>query len=154
IGVGALILAFAFVRFKMTVGHGVGGKRRDEREAPLSRISVALPHVRQSFDRRSSLRTWLHATQLELTTVLESIPFLIMLLLAVLNTIGSLSSPEEIFGTAIYPVTNSMIQAIEGSFLIFTLLLAGFYAGDIVWRERALSLNEVHDATPAPTWTI
>lgn len=45
-----------------------------------------------------------------------------------------------------------MVDVIRGAFAVVALLIAAFYAGDIVWRERTLHLHEVSDAMPVPTW--
>ena len=47
-----------------------------------------------------------------------------------------------------------MLEVIEGNFLFFAVIIGAFYAGEIVWRERMIKLNEVTDTMPSPTWTI
>ncbi|HEX9163898.1 MAG TPA: M1 family aminopeptidase, partial [Thermoanaerobaculia bacterium] len=43
---------------------------------------------------------------------------------------------------------------IASTFLLFALIIITFYAGEIVWRERQLKLNEVTDAMPVPTSAV
>ena len=32
------------------------------------------------------------------------------------------------------------------------LIVITFYAGDLVWRERDVQINQVQDAMPVPNW--
>src|SRR6185437_2805511 len=45
-----------------------------------------------------------------------------------------------------------MAQAMSGSFTWLLLFVVGFYAGELVWRERAGKISEVVDAFPTPDW--
>ncbi|MGH8215772.1 MAG: M1 family aminopeptidase, partial [Rhodanobacteraceae bacterium] len=40
----------------------------------------------------------------------------------------------------------------DGSFTWLLLLVVGFYAGELVWRERGARVSEVVDAFPTPDW--
>ena len=161
IGVAIAILAFAYWKFEFTTGVRKSKRklRRAQKavalaDAPMERISLALPAVTQTFGRADSWRQFFAATKRECLGVFKSIPFLIMVFLGVANVWGSAVTTNPIFGTNFYPVTKEMIEIIDGAFRIFALLIAAFYAGDIVWRERSLKMNEVHDAMPTPTWVL
>ncbi|HSR42921.1 MAG TPA: hypothetical protein VLL48_12130, partial [Longimicrobiales bacterium] len=41
-----------------------------------------------------------------------------------------------------------MIQVILGGFLLFGLTILTFYSGELVWRDRSLRVDEVHDTLP------
>jgi ABC-type transport system involved in multi-copper enzyme maturation permease subunit len=155
LAIGLIVLAVTFWKFDFTASLKARRKKKTaDDEAPLPRIMLELPHVGQRFGGSASLHQYLHATRVETRTVLRSVPFLIILFLGVLNTIGNAVGADRLFDTPVYPVTHLMLQTIDGGFLLFTILILAFYAGDIVFRERSLRLNEVHDAMPAPTWTI
>ena len=47
-----------------------------------------------------------------------------------------------------------MIQALSGVFPFMTLIIAIYYAGELVWRERERRTHEIIDATPVPDWTF
>jgi ABC-2 type transport system permease protein len=158
VGVALAILAFAYWKFSFSTG-----TRKTRRKAragmviqpePMERIQLTLPAVHQTFGGAASWRQYAAATGREMVAVFKSIPFIIMLGLGVANIWGSSATIGSIFGTEVYPVTAMMLQIIDGSFGIFALLIAAFYAGDIVWRERTLKMHDVHDAMPTPTWVI
>jgi ABC-2 type transport system permease protein len=157
LGFALAVLAFTFWRFRFTTGTRKASRRARKAEpadaAPMERISLALPRVAQQFGGRFSWTQYFATVGLETRGIFKSIPFAIMLLLGVLNVWGGAVSIEDLFGTPVYPVTHLMIDVIQQNFAIFALLIAAFYAGDIVWRERNLKLSDVVDAMPVPTWT-
>src|SRR4029077_19925891 len=40
-----------------------------------------------------------------------------------------------------------------GPFTIFPIIIAVFYSGELVWRDRDRKVHEIVDATAAPDWT-
>ena len=44
------------------------------------------------------------------------------------------------------------MQALQGAFTIMPIIIAIFYAGELVWRDRERRLHEIVDATAAPDW--
>jgi ABC-2 type transport system permease protein len=161
IAVALGILAFAYWKFEFTTGTRKAKKRSRKAEnaeaaaSPYATpITVTLPKATQTFGRAASWRQFFAATKRECVAVFKSIPFLIMLFLGIANVWGGAVTINTIFGTNFYPVTNKMVEVIDSTFRIFALLIAAFYAGDIVWRERTLKMHEVHDAMPTPTWVL
>jgi ABC-type transport system involved in multi-copper enzyme maturation permease subunit len=155
LSVSLAILAFAFWRFRFATGSRKTRKKAGGTAAvagPIPRISLALPKVSQTFGGRASWRTYFAVAGLEARTIFKGVPFLIMMILGVANIWGNSTTLGNRFGTSVYPTTGSMIDIIFGGFLIFGMLISAFYAGDIVWRERSLKLNEVTDTMPLPTW--
>ena len=47
-----------------------------------------------------------------------------------------------------------MIEALHGAFTIIPLIIAIYYAGELVWRDRDRRMHEIVDATPAPDWAF
>ncbi len=84
--------------------------------------------------------------------VLGSTAFLVMLAFGLLNLTGSLMFTGQMFGTPVYPVTHLVAQAIQRSYQWLLWIILGFYAGELVWRERSVRVNEVMDAFPSPDW--
>ncbi len=155
--VSLAILAFAFWRFQFTTGTRKARKKAgkanlaDELQ-PIERIPLTLPKVSQTFGGASSWKQYFATIRLESAQIFKGIPFIIMLVLGMMNIWGSSTSLNDRFGTAVYPTTSAMVDVINGAFSIFALLITAFYAGDIVWRERNLRMNEVSDTMPLPTW--
>jgi ABC-type transport system involved in multi-copper enzyme maturation permease subunit len=156
ISVALLTLAFAFWRFQFTTGTRKSRKKAARAEAdelqPIDRISLDLPKVSQTFNSASSWKQYFATIRLESAQIFKGIPFIIMVVLGMLNIWGNSTGLNDRFGTPVYPTTASMVDVINGAFTIFAILITAFYAGDIVWRERNLRMNEVVDTMPLPTW--
>ncbi|HEX8616430.1 MAG TPA: M1 family aminopeptidase, partial [Thermoanaerobaculia bacterium] len=156
--VALAILAFAYWKFTFSAGTRKSRKKARRAAAiatePGERVQLALPAVTQTFGGAASWRVFSAAALREAVAVYKSIPFIIMLGLGVANIWGNSTAAGSMFGTDVYPTTAMMIGVIDGAFGIFALLIAAFYAGDIVWRERTLKMHDVHDAMPTPTWVI
>ncbi|HEY0139749.1 MAG TPA: M1 family aminopeptidase [Thermoanaerobaculia bacterium] len=158
IGIALVVLAAAFYFFRFETGTRKASKKARRAKLaeapPTERIALALPAVTQSFSTAGSWKQFLAKTKLHTVGVLTSIPFVIMTLLGMAMIWGNSTDLGALFGTNTYPVTHLMVEVIFGAFAIFAMLIAAFYAGDIVWRERTLKMHEVHDALPTPTWVI
>ncbi len=118
-----------------------------------SRTSSA---ARPTLDDRptSQLRMLAHQLRLEVVTILRGAPFLVILLFSIINVVLSIDFEERMFGTRVVPVTRLMLEMLDGSYLFMLMIVVVFYAGEAIWRERSLSLAEIHDALPAPSWVF
>lgn len=145
VGVALACLTLAYVKFSFTTGRG-RATRKPIDETP-ARAAVPLPRVRPSF---SSAAQFAAIVKLEAIGTLKSIPFMVMLVCGIALVVGNTFDGDWL--GAPYPVTREMVDLIRTAFAVFALLIAAFYAGDIVWRERTLKLHEVSDALPVPTW--
>jgi len=56
------------------------------------------------------------------------------------------------YGTPAYPRTFYVIGILEGGFTIFPMILAIFYGGELVWRDRDRKMHEIIDSTSLPNW--
>ncbi|MEK6376011.1 MAG: ABC transporter permease subunit [Acidobacteriota bacterium] len=162
VAVSLAIFGFALWRFRFETGRKRRGtpasspagpaapRRRDEetreRDALVpAGVDAGAPHT------TSRLTQLLSTARLELKTALLSVPFIVILLLGIVNTVGGAAFADSLFDTKIYPVTGRMLQVIDSNFLLFALIIVTFYAGEIVWRERQQKTSEVVDATPVPS---
>jgi len=51
-------------------------------------------------------------------------------------------------------VTRLMVVNLNDAFTIIPIIIAIFYAGELVWRDRDRRVHEIVDATPAPDWAF
>jgi len=155
-GVALAALGITYWKFRMQVANANGKTKKNRAEAnePITRIDLALPAVKQRFSFATSWAQYRSTVRVETGAILRSLPFLIILMLGILNTVGGAVGRSSVFGTPVYPVTHLMISAINDGFVFFALIIAAFYSGELVWRERSVKLNEVYDATPTPTWAM
>jgi aminopeptidase N/ABC-type transport system involved in multi-copper enzyme maturation permease subunit len=91
-------------------------------------------------------------TRMDMAGVFRSPAFFVLLALGLLNSIGALWTAQQYYDDPIYPVTRVMIAQLRGSFLIIPIIIAIYYAGELVWRDRDRRVHEIIDATPVADW--
>jgi aminopeptidase N len=84
--------------------------------------------------------------------VFRSPAFFVLLFIGMLNAGGGAWFTGEWYGSGSYPVTRLMVQVLQGAFNIMPVIIAIYYAGELVWRDRERRLHEIVDATAAPDW--
>jgi ABC-type transport system involved in multi-copper enzyme maturation permease subunit len=157
LAIAAAILIFTYYRFSFTTAARAGKSKQrvKSEEAPAVPMKLPeLPRPAQHFGARTVWMQYHAATHIEMNNVFKSLAFLIIIVLGACNFLSAASQGGRLYETHLYPVTHAMVRAIQGSFSIYALILITFFAGEVVWRERTLKMNEVVDATPVPTWVI
>ena len=154
LGIGLIVLTRTLVRFD-TAGAKSGkpakaGKSADTTAAPV----IVVPAVKPSFGAATAVATLIKRTRFEVAQVFTGPVYLILMLLAVAMTVLMTFSANQIYGTAIYPVTRVMVSVVSGGFALFSLIVAIFYSGELVWRERGRRINEIIDSTAIPNWAF
>jgi aminopeptidase N len=87
--------------------------------------------------------------------VFKSPAFFVLMALGLLNAGGSMWTADEAPGDyTTFAVTNIMINALRGAFTIIPIIIAIYYAGELVWRERDRRTHEIFDACPVPDWAF
>ena len=155
-GIALALLALSLVVFKPD-REGIRWFRRRSKPAPAAAdTSARAPLTPAPVSVRSGLPArlaQLHTlVRLDTLAVLRSTAFLVILLFGLINLTATLSFSGQIFGTHIYPVTELMAQGINGSYKWLLWIVIGFYAGELVWRERSIRIHEVMDALPTADW--
>jgi ABC-2 type transport system permease protein len=150
LGAGMLLLAAAGARYK-----------RGAKTAKKVRLKPDPMSVESGFRRTTPTITTTTRTQLlalariDMAAVFRSPAFFVLLAFGFLNSIAGLwFANEDLYGNPFYPVTRIMIQTLNGAFAIVPLIVAIYYAGDLVWRDRELRLDEMLHASPAPDWAF
>ena len=116
------------------------------------RAASALPRVALRDDFAARLTQFRTLAAFDMRGVLTGIAFLVMLICGMFNLGGALGLGNELFGTKLYPLTHLMTEAMDGSYNFLLVIIIGFYAGELVWRERSARISEVTDAFSLPDW--
>jgi ABC-type transport system involved in multi-copper enzyme maturation permease subunit len=155
--ISAVLFGTSFVLFRANrEGLHVPG-RKSRLEPPTLRprdasATLALPTVRLGTNLHAKLTQLRKLFVFDTASVLRGVPFLIMLALSLVFLFFSLALSGQIYGTAVYPVTHTVVEQVRGSFLLLLYIVVTFYAGELVWRERSQRSAEVTDAFPLPDW--
>ncbi len=171
-GITGLLLALAYRAFRMD-GTSVWNRRKKPVSgAPLAhaRPAAAAPiHAQallpaaaghqgkgqdtpRSYNPATPWTQFLTIARFDAAGVFRSPAFFVLMAIGVLNAFGSLWYASNLYGTQVFPVTRVMVQALEGAFTIIPLIIAIFYAGELVWRDRQQRMHDIVDATAAPDW--
>ncbi|GAA4641603.1 M1 family metallopeptidase [Pontixanthobacter gangjinensis] len=155
IGVGFAALAFAYWRFSFAE-KGVSkrkAKRLAKKAAKLGKIQpqtvASLPPINPSKAGWARLKA---TTKFEMGQVFRSPAFFVLVLIGLFNSFGALLLGNEIYGTPARPLTFSLIAPLLGTFTIIPLIIAIYYGGELVWRDRDRKFHEIVDSTSLPGW--
>jgi ABC-type transport system involved in multi-copper enzyme maturation permease subunit len=156
-----LFLGLTLWRFSMT--ERAPSKRRlrklAKREAKAARIAAVQPmldggRVVARDERPSRINQFLARLTVEVRLVLTSPGTLVLTLFGVADTAANLWLGQSIYGTNNHPTLAATVTSVRGGFAIVSLMIAAFYGGELVWRERDRRLNELIDSTPVPSWIM
>jgi aminopeptidase N len=152
-GISFLFLALAYGIFRFE-SRGEKRQRKPKPDASSAR-SVFGPLPAPRFDGAATRVQFWKWTRFEMAQVFKSPAFFVLLAIGLLNAGGSMWSADEAgadFTT--FVVTRVMIDALRGAFTIIPLIIAIYYAGELVWRERDRRTHEIFDACPVPDWAF
>jgi ABC-2 type transport system permease protein len=167
VGLAAAVLAVAWARFRPRADGGdqAGrverwwlrrGSRSSRWAAQESRFrgraaanAIHLPPATQAHGAIAELARLRSQTRLEVRQSMRSLPFVVILALAVLAVVAISPTVAAQWGTATHPLTRAMVDRIHAGFYIFLFILVTVFAGEMVWRDRQTRMAEVVDTTPA-----
>ncbi|HEY4080654.1 MAG TPA: M1 family aminopeptidase [Burkholderiaceae bacterium] len=150
IGVGALLLGlgYALFRFETRSTSSKGGASTADASAQPTPKPLARPSATSGWTQALAL------ARFDMAAVFKSPAFFVLLLIGVLNAIASLALTVTARGINYFPVTRSAVEALAGSYTFIPMIIAAYYAGELVWRNREQRMHEIVDATAAPNWAF
>jgi ABC-2 type transport system permease protein len=158
-GVGFLSLGLLWRFFPMSVealtarsqGKRAARARMQEAEEvrPVrSLVAARLPRVHQIFGAGTSLAQYVALTRLRIRNITREIPFWAIVGLLIVFAVNNGHFAGQVGGSDVWPVTYLMVQAVEGSAILFFFIVATLYAAELIWRERDTHFDGIHDALP------
>jgi ABC-2 type transport system permease protein len=162
LGVGVLVLLVGFAFFPMSAE--VLGSRRSTKKAEEARVdedtekkaarrAAPLPQVTQTFGAWTTLLQLFSMTRMRFFNIVREIPFwaitMIMLVLVMIN--GHFAGNNN--GVEVWPVTFLVVSVVSGTSGLFLYIVGALYAGEVIWRERDVRFDQIHDSLPLRDWT-
>ncbi|MBX9796019.1 M1 family aminopeptidase [Sphingomonas sp.] len=148
-------LAIAYARFSFSE-RGISGralKRAARREAKLAAVPPQLVATLPALQPDRAGWTQLMArTRFEMALVFRSPAFLVLMLVGLFNAVSALFLGNDLYGTPARPLTFGVIGVLNGAFGIIPVIIAIYYSGELVWRDRERKMHEIIDATALPNW--
>ncbi len=161
VALGAAILAATVWRFSMSERapskrklRRLAKKQAAEAKLAQDRPTLLKGNIRPSYGPATSFAQLRARTGSEVMQVLKSPGLIVILILAIFNTAGELLTTRTQYGTPSYPLTANVISTVDQGFALFLLMIAIFYGGELVWRERDRKFHEIIDSTPVADWIM
>ena len=161
LGLSALFLGLAWARFSMTErAPSRWQQRRLAKQAAQGAKAQSVPPraltqpVQREFGTGHALASFWLRLKTEVLMVVKSPGLIVLLLIALAFATLNLVFSQTMFGTASYPLTATVVETVISSVSLFTLIIAVFYGGELVWRERDVKIGEIIDVTPVPAWAM
>lgn len=130
-------------------------KKVAKKEVAAEPREKTLPRVRQQFGFAAEFMQFWSQTKIEIRGIVFSVTFPIVLLLGMLQVVGStVGDLGNIFGTSLLPTTSNMISVINGAFTLPLLVVLVYLSAEMMARETTSKSNELLDAMPYPNWIV
>jgi hypothetical protein len=157
LGIGALATVavyrlFPFSAEALTIKRARKGSVESDDEERLPEFKAPAIVVKQRLDGRATLAQILTLTRLRLLSIIKEVPFIAIMLIGVVFVFIGGWQVGRIFDTPVYPVTYLMADMVKNQFFLFMLVITTLYAGELVWKERGMKYDQIHDALPTAGW--
>lgn len=162
----AVALGFAFLALTLwsfSMSERAPSKRKlrklAKREAKEAKVAAIAPTVggdaviARDF-RPNRWEQFMTRLRVEMRQVLTSPGTIVLALFGVGQSAAALWLGQSTYGTSNYPTVSETIGTVRGGFSAVLLMVAVFYGGELVWRERDRKLNEILDSTPVESWLM
>ncbi|MDP3802895.1 M1 family aminopeptidase [Brevundimonas sp.] len=154
--VGALLLASAYLLYRPSP-RGAKLKKQERLKALVEKDMIvtpvgALPKPGYGFS--SGLTQLWSRALFETALVFKSPAYVVLVLLAMAFAVSFLLFTGEIYGAPILLVTRVVITGLTGTFGLISMVIAIYYSGELVWRDRDRKMHEIVDASSTPDWTF
>jgi aminopeptidase N len=158
IAIGVLFIALAYSRYRFAdAGMSASKQKKQKLDAAPAPEQPARAQTtgRLPDGQPGSGAAWaqlIARTRFEMGQIFKSPAYLVLLLLAICMTFMMTYFQNEIYGTPSLPRTVTIIPGLAAAFGIISMIIAIYYSGEMVWRERERKIHEIIDATPMPSW--
>ncbi|MFY9938557.1 MAG: ABC transporter permease, partial [Silvibacterium sp.] len=159
IGIGLLSLAITWIFFPMSaeaLTARVSRKKKkveqEEARPPRPLFGVSLPRVHQYFGARTAWLQFVTLTRMRMRNIVREIIFWAIALVMIAYVLINGHFAGHFQDRDVWPVTYLMLQAVEGSAIVFFIIVSTIYAGELIWRERDTSFEQIHDSLPMREW--
>lgn len=159
IGIALALLVLAQWRYRFA-DRGISRRtarreaRRAKVEARTPAVAVAAGSLPYPAPRGGWVAQLLVRTRMEVRHVVRSPAFGVLILLGFVITLPQMWFGGGMYGTQTLPLTRRMVEMLRQGFVIVPMIVAIYYAGELVWSERERRLAEIVDATPLPGWAF
>lgn len=157
VGVVALFVTYFFFPLSaeaLTRKRSAKAQQPESEDEILSRpgTAVVFPSAQKTFSAATSARQFVSLVRLRLSNTVRELTFWAITVLMLANTLIACHFAGKVGDQDVWPITALMVGVVEGSSLLFLLIIGAMYAGELMWRERDTSFLQIHDALPFHEW--
>jgi ABC-2 type transport system permease protein len=152
LAVAFIMFALAYALFRFEAKGESRQKVAAEADTDRPTAGLVLRHARS--EGGSAVQAFLALTRFDMKSVFKSPAFFVLLAMGVMNVYASLEGTVTQNDIRYFPVTRAVVEALEGAYAFIPLIIAIYYSGELVWRDRDQRIHEIVDACPAPNWTM
>jgi hypothetical protein len=155
LAISAAIVFIAVWRFRFAE-RGItksDAKRQASQEQKLAAVKPLL--VERLPANTPELAAWHQLrtrTLFEMKLVFKSPAFWVLALVGALNLFSTLNLAGRFYDVPMWPRTFAIVDVVRATSVLITLLMAIYFSGEVVWRERERRFSDIIDATPLPNW--
>lgn len=150
IGLGILVLTFGCIKFQLVVINEKSFNKKYKHKVktlPVTFIKT-LPSVTPVFNIKAQfeqllLNAWFHSV-----SILKLISFWAIILCCFIVILVNSVSLGTSYGVDSYPTTYFIIEELREMSIYFFMIILVFYSGEIMWKEKDVKLDLIHDASP------
>lgn len=150
IGLGILALTIGYVKFKLIVINEKTFNKKQQKKIKALPVTFnkSLPSVTPVYGMKAQvvqlvLNAWFHSV-----SILRLISFWAIILCCFIIIIVNSVSLGTSYGVDSYPTTYFIIEELREMSIYFFMIILVFYSGEIMWKEKDVKLDLIHDATP------
>tara|TARA_R110002050_G_scaffold300621_1_gene471016 strand:+ start:46402 stop:49977 length:3576 start_codon:yes stop_codon:yes gene_type:complete len=146
IAIGIVILLVTYFKFSFKEKN-TKVKLTKEETAESDSVS-AMPTINPVYGRATEWTQFKSFFKINFISIYKSNLFKIMFVFSAILLFTSLYGGFEYMGLKAYPLTYNVIDDINGSTMLFIMIILVFFSGELIWRDRDNKISEVVDATP------
>ena len=155
-GVAAAMFALAYVLFRFDAKGERVSKSTKKVELAVIESAEPAPTVKPlttpDANRTTRWQQLAALTRFDMRFVFKSPAFFVLITIGVVNVFFAITGTVNSGGVPYFPVTRVLVERMQGAFSIVPIIIAVYYAGELVWRDREHRIHEIVDATAVPDW--
>lgn len=148
ISIGIIVLLTSYFSFSFAEKKTKQKAKKQRNSSITSVKTLKKPAFSINFNRQTFGQHFFSFFSLNFHSITRSATFKTLFIFSGIMLFSSLFGGFEYFGLQSYPVTYKMLDALDGSLILFEIIIIVFFSGELVWRDRNAKINEVIDATP------
>ena len=128
------------------------GKARAAAAPAVVSIPAGTRRIAPRFAAATAFKQWWSVVCFDARGVIRSLPFLVMLILAMANMVANYTIDGMRFDSSPYPLTREMLEVLSGGINAMLVIILVVFSGELIFRERQVKIADVVDALPVPNW--